>query len=177
MKRIFHWSEYAWGLAKQYGIEPEKDEERYQPFLLMATQLWEDIVVGRLLGRSALGIPMREPPIDSEFRDKGHSYFTAQELNDWKNERGYLFDNWKAPALVATSPLKKPANSKRIYAAEVARRWSAVKLLQSSQGNPMTERDISQAVAEELQAQGFNGPQGHPLSAATIRRYYNPDRR
>jgi hypothetical protein len=176
MKRIFHWTEYSWGLAKQYGIDPENEPDRYQPFLLMATQLWEDIVVGRLLGRSTLGIPMREPPIDSEFRDKGHCYFTAQELDDWKNGRGYLFDNWKAPALVATSPLKKPANSKRIYAAEVAEVWAAVKKLQSSPGTLMTERDLSEAVAKQLEARGFNGPQGNPLSAGTIRRYYNPDR-
>jgi len=176
MMRIFRWSDYAWGLAKQYGIDPETEPDRYQPFLEMAGQLWTEIASGKLRGRLRSGTPMTGKPLDTEFSSESHSYFTAEELNKWKQDRGFLFDDWKAPASAATSPLKKPTNNKRIYAAEVARRWLAVKLSQSTQGNPMTERDLAQAVAEELEVQGFNGPQGHPLSAETIRRYYNPDR-
>jgi len=176
MKRIFSWSEYAWGLAKQYGIDPETELGRYEPFFEMSEQLWADIASGKLKGRRRSGTLMEDAPSGTRFSSKSHSYFTAEELNKWKQDRGFLFDDWKAPASAATSPLKKPTNSKRIYAAEVDRRWSAVKLSQSSQGNPMTERDLAQAVAKELEAQGFNGPQGRPLSAETIRRYYNPDR-
>ena len=176
MKRIFHWSEYAWGLAKQYGIDPENELVRYQPFFEMAEQLWADIASGKLKGRRRSGTLMEDAPPRTQFSSKSHSYFTADELNGWKNGHGYLFDNWNAPALVATSPLKKPANSKRIYAAEVAEVWAAIKKLQSSPGTLMTERDLSEAVAKQLEARGFNGPQGNPLSAGTIRRYYNPDR-
>ncbi|NBY16147.1 MAG: hypothetical protein EBQ78_00370 [Betaproteobacteria bacterium] len=58
--------------------------------------------------------------------------------------------------------VEKPTNNKRIYAAEVARRWLAVKLSQSTQGNPMTERDLAQAVAEELEA-GVQWASGAPV--------------
>jgi hypothetical protein len=177
MKRIFHWSEYAWGLAKQYGIDPENEPDRYQPFFEMAEQLWADIASGKLKGRRRSGTLMEDAPSGTQFSSKSHSYFTADELNKWRRDRGFLFDDWKAPASAATSPLKKPTNSKRDYAAEVAKVWAAAKALQSSRGNPVTERDLAQAVAEEFQARGFNGPQGHPLSAETIRKSYNPNRR
>jgi len=93
------------------------------------------------------------------------------------NEPASSSDDWKALSSTATSPLTKSANSKRAYAAEVAKLWATFKTLQVSRGNSMTERDLAQAVAEELQARGFNGPQGHPLSAETIRKSYNPNRR
>jgi hypothetical protein len=93
------------------------------------------------------------------------------------NEPPNSSDDWKALSSTASSPLTKSANSKRDYAAEVVKVWAAIKTLQCSRGNSMTERDLAQAVAEELQSRGFNGPQGRPLSAETIRRYYNPDRK
>jgi hypothetical protein len=93
------------------------------------------------------------------------------------NEPANSSDDWKALSSTATSPLTKSANSKRDYADEVAKIWQAVKILRSSEGERVTERDLSEAVARQLEARGFNGPQGHPLSAETIRKSYNPNRR
>jgi hypothetical protein len=170
MKSIYHWTEYSWGLAQQYGIKPEKDEQRYQPFLLMATQLWKDIVDCRLLGRSALGITMTESPIDSGFRDKSHSYFTAEELNGWKNGRGYLFDNWKPPASAAEPSLTRAGNSKRDYHDAVKRLWKSTLTADPE----LSDNLVSEAIAEQFRASGFRGPSGKLLSAESIRKNYHP---
>lgn len=169
MKPIYHWTEYAWGLAQQYGIKPEKDEQRYQPFLLMATRLWEDISRGDLLGRSKLGIPMEAPPPDSEFRDRGHSYFTADELNAWKDKRGYIFDSWMPPASAAEPSPTRPKNHRRVYHSEVKKLWKSM----LAKDDTLSANEISEAIAEQFRGSGFNGPSGKPLSAETIRKHYH----
>ena len=169
MKPIYHWTEYSWGLARQYGIKPEKDEQRYQPFLLMATRLWEDISCGVLLGRSRLGIPMEAPPPASEFRDKGHSYFTADELNAWKDKRGYHFDNWKPPASAAEPSLTRAGNSSREYHDAVKKLWKSMRTADPE----LSDNQITESIAEQFRAKGFNGPSGKPLSPDSIRKNYH----
>ena len=112
---------------------------------------------------------MTESPIDSEFRDKSHSYFTAEELNGWKNGRGYLFDNWKPPASAAEPSLTRAGNSKRDYHDAVKKLWKSMRTADPE----LSENQITESIAEQFRAKGFNGPSGKPLSADSIRKNYH----
>jgi len=176
MERIFHWSQFAPELAKQYGIDPATETDRYQPFVEMAEQLWRDIVGADVKARLRSGTPMQSRPPADEFANKAHSYFTAKELNDWMQNRGFVFDKWKAPVSSAIPMFVRSTNTKRDYAEEVAKIWADIER-HSSPNEPMTDRDISEAVADKLACQKFNGPAGKPLSPETIRKSYKPKRR
>jgi len=115
MPKVYPWSQMAEDIARAKGADFNSLEERLfnaspqfndekswseankvqvEAHTQMATELWEDILSGKVLPRDPTGKPIRTDPKALPFSGLGTPHLSASEGNEWLKSRGYL-DDWK----------------------------------------------------------------------------------